>query len=426
VCGDIGRSEDLAQEVFIAAWRQLAELREPGKLRAWLAGITRNLAQNAIRCQHRVPTVRAEEMSQETPSDGESPRDQAIRKDEAALMWSALKGIPENYREPMVLFYREQRSVEAVAETLEISEENVRQRLVRGRAMLTERMAKIVQETLERSAPTPAFAGAVLLAVPIGVMPVAVVAEVGLAGTKAATGGLVSKTVTAAGIAGAAAAKSGLVVKALAVVGFIPAIFNGALEFLRFRTNFEATASLAKRRQIAVAHLAPKLIWALLVLSILCLRVFSRAFGASPVAVDVELVVPLILVLCALVWLRRWRKRMDAAEALPEYIVGNSKAGPGEKAFEYRSPRTFFGMPLLHIYVGGPLPAMQRTARGLFAVSDGIAVGGIFAAGGQLAAAPISLGPVAVGLLSFGVPCAEVNVVTSQTSLSLCTTDKVP
>jgi DNA-directed RNA polymerase specialized sigma24 family protein len=32
--GSLSQSEDLAQETFVTAWKQLADLREPGKLRA--------------------------------------------------------------------------------------------------------------------------------------------------------------------------------------------------------------------------------------------------------------------------------------------------------------------------------------------------------------------------------------------------------
>ena len=37
--GDLSRSEDLAQETFVSAWKQLPELREPAKLRPWLCSI---------------------------------------------------------------------------------------------------------------------------------------------------------------------------------------------------------------------------------------------------------------------------------------------------------------------------------------------------------------------------------------------------
>jgi DNA-directed RNA polymerase specialized sigma24 family protein len=41
--GSLSRSEDLAQETFVTAWRQLRDLREPEKLRSWLCRIARNL-----------------------------------------------------------------------------------------------------------------------------------------------------------------------------------------------------------------------------------------------------------------------------------------------------------------------------------------------------------------------------------------------
>ena len=47
--GDRALSEDIAQDTFIAAWRQLGQLREPSRLRSWLCGIARNLARKARR-----------------------------------------------------------------------------------------------------------------------------------------------------------------------------------------------------------------------------------------------------------------------------------------------------------------------------------------------------------------------------------------
>jgi len=204
-CGDVGRSEDLAQEVFLTAWKQLPGLREPEKLRGWLAGIARNRINSSFRQQSRTPTARAEALSPETPAAEASPRDHAISADESALMWRALAGIPESYREPMVLYYREHRSAPAVAAALEISEEAVRQRLARGRAMLNERMAKLVEQTLERSAPTPAFAGLVILALPAGVGPVGVETALG-------AGSSVAKSLTMGEVVGSTVAKGGLAV----------------------------------------------------------------------------------------------------------------------------------------------------------------------------------------------------------------------
>ena len=42
--GDVGTSEELAQETFIRAWRNLSQLDDPRKFRVWLCQIARNLA----------------------------------------------------------------------------------------------------------------------------------------------------------------------------------------------------------------------------------------------------------------------------------------------------------------------------------------------------------------------------------------------
>src|SRR5213594_3095956 len=49
VLGDFAASEDAAQEAFLTAWRKIHELREPERLRGWLAQIARNAALGHLR-----------------------------------------------------------------------------------------------------------------------------------------------------------------------------------------------------------------------------------------------------------------------------------------------------------------------------------------------------------------------------------------
>jgi DNA-directed RNA polymerase specialized sigma24 family protein len=44
ILGDFAASEDAAQDAFLTAWRKFHDLREPDRLRAWLAQIARNSA----------------------------------------------------------------------------------------------------------------------------------------------------------------------------------------------------------------------------------------------------------------------------------------------------------------------------------------------------------------------------------------------
>ena len=136
--GNLSQSEDLAQETFITAWKQLAGLREPAKLRAWLCGIARNLIHNWLRRQGREPAHNAESLEEASTSPAPEPLpvDQAISKEEAAILWSSIESIPEIYREPLVLFYREHQSVETVARELDLSEDAVKQRFSRVRKLL--------------------------------------------------------------------------------------------------------------------------------------------------------------------------------------------------------------------------------------------------------------------------------------------------
>src|SRR5438105_13854307 len=57
--GDRALGEDVAQETFIAAWRQLDQLRDAGGVRPWLCAIARNLARKARRRTWREETTDA-------------------------------------------------------------------------------------------------------------------------------------------------------------------------------------------------------------------------------------------------------------------------------------------------------------------------------------------------------------------------------
>ena len=372
-CGDVARSEDLAQDVFVAAWKQLPQLREPDKLRGWLGGITRNLCHNAFRRSQRTPTAEAAELSAETPADIADPRDHAIGEDEAALMWKALAGLPENYREPMVLFYREHHSVAAVAAALDISEDTAKQRLARGRTLLTERMSRLVEETLTRTAPTLAFALNVLMVLPVTAPLVAESVLVAGKGASAKTGAS----------AAALAAKGGILINALAAVAALPALLNGLTDYLRFRAHL-AVATSENRAGIIRSHVTPLLINAAL------LGGMALVFWVPlPAGWTTALLITLAVAVVGAAALQQ-RAKEQVAEA--------GKVGDAP-AFEYRSRGGWLGLPWVHVVAGGPW--RQRKAAGWIALSDGVAVGGLLASA-PLAVAPIGLGGVAVGLLSLG------------------------
>jgi len=193
--GNLQASEDLAQVTFITAWCELRKLKEPAKLKSWLCGIARNVTNNSFRQDKRTPTAHAEALDEvaNTSAEAPNPCERAITKEEEAILWRSLSELPLTYREPLVLFYRQHQSVAEVADALDVSEEVVRQRLSRGRTMLTEQVTAFVEGALQRTAPGEAFSGAVLAMLPLAAGPAAAAGVgAGAKGTAAAKSGFLA------------------------------------------------------------------------------------------------------------------------------------------------------------------------------------------------------------------------------------------
>src|SRR6185436_10033186 len=96
------------------------------------------LVHGSLRREARQPVLTFDPLPLDMACKDGDPHDRAVSKEEETLVWRSLEEIPANYREPMILFYREGKSTHAVAEALNLSEDAVSQRLSRGRAMLKE------------------------------------------------------------------------------------------------------------------------------------------------------------------------------------------------------------------------------------------------------------------------------------------------
>jgi RNA polymerase sigma factor (sigma-70 family) len=204
--GNIAQSEDLAQETFLVAWQHLKGLEQPGKLRAWLCGIARRTAANALRRLQREPSDGAHTLEQvlDAPATEPLPAEHAITREEEAILWRSLEGIPGIYREPLIVYFRENQSVENVAGALELTPDTVRQRLSRGRKLLEKRIAAFVEGALRQSAPGGNFTAAVLAHLP-GQLTSAALASGGAAAAK-----------------GGAAKTAGWLVGLTALISFLP------------------------------------------------------------------------------------------------------------------------------------------------------------------------------------------------------------
>jgi RNA polymerase sigma factor (sigma-70 family) len=379
--GSLGQSEDLAQETFITAWKHLRHLRERNKLRAWLCGIARNRINSSLRRDGREPVNSATPLEEihDSASAEPLPHDHTISKEEEAILWRSLERIPEIYREPLVLFYREHQSVEAVALSLELSEDAVKQRLSRGRKLLAEEVAAFVEGALARTNPGKAFTLTVVAALS-GITISAQAATIGLA---AAKGGAVAKSVGATGLL--ATLSSPLLVIFGNYLGYRMSMDEAQTD------NERQYLKLFYRRILIVTFTLTTLFAAIL------LWVRPPKFSNLTVAgiVFMSSITFYLLAVLANIFITSAGRRRYYSQILAEEHGGVLP----KPAFEYRSSATILGLPLVHIRIGDRFDVLQKPVKGWFAMGN-YAIGGLLAFGG-IACAPIGIGLCGIGLLPF-------------------------
>jgi RNA polymerase sigma factor (sigma-70 family) len=183
---DVDQSQEVAQDVFLSAWRDLKKLRNPASFLPWLRQMTRNRAHHVLRSRVRgrrwIVQLSGNDDQAEAVADSRgSAADHLLAAEQRAALRAALAALPEETREVLTLYYREGQSAAQVASLLELSEDAVKKRLSRARASLRGTMLERFGETLAITRPTTAFTLAVMTALPLAMPPAASAATVELA-----------------------------------------------------------------------------------------------------------------------------------------------------------------------------------------------------------------------------------------------------
>ncbi len=146
--GDRVLGEDVAQDTFVAAWQQLDRVRDVMRIGPWLWDRPQPRPQGAPAHASGATGDPAEQAA-----IGPSAFELLASRDAERVVRDALARVPDSYREVLVLYYREERSVHEVARALGISEEAVMQRLTRGRRYLADSVTTLVERSLRDARP---------------------------------------------------------------------------------------------------------------------------------------------------------------------------------------------------------------------------------------------------------------------------------
>jgi len=153
---DDGEAEDVMQDAYVRAYQHLAEFEGRAKFSTWL---TRIAVHEALARAHRrkrfqpppIPDESRGSIMNFLESTTPSPERLAYGRELGGVLEKAILRLPEDYRLVFTLRNVEEMSTSETAECLNLSEENVKVRLHRERALLRKELYAHAGATTARS-----------------------------------------------------------------------------------------------------------------------------------------------------------------------------------------------------------------------------------------------------------------------------------
>lgn len=134
ITGNAEDAKDVAQEVYVRAWRGLKTFRGDANLGTWLHRITVNCALTAVRRRSRRPIPTSESSMPDIPIESSDPTDREVLE-------IALRTLKDEDRVAVVLKDVEGWTCEEIAKKLGTTEGAIKVRLFRARQRLADRLA---------------------------------------------------------------------------------------------------------------------------------------------------------------------------------------------------------------------------------------------------------------------------------------------
>jgi len=145
--GNYADAQDVAQDALVKAYLGFDQFELGTNFRAWMLRIVTNTYINEFRRRRRTPemmpweTLTAETAGKVAAEAGEPlPEEQALADSLEAEIEEALAGLPEVFREAVLLCDMHGLSYREIADALKVPIGTVRSRIARGRALLQEQL----------------------------------------------------------------------------------------------------------------------------------------------------------------------------------------------------------------------------------------------------------------------------------------------
>jgi RNA polymerase sigma-70 factor (ECF subfamily) len=156
-------AEDVVQDAFLKAYKNLDRFQGNSKFYTWLVRIAVNEALMKLRKRKTSRTVSMDDdveteegsIPREFADWGPNPEQRYDQEETAEILQKTIQGLPPNFRTVFVLRDVENMSTEETAQMLDLSVPAVKSRLLRARLQLRERLAKYFKKPSGEVAPQP-------------------------------------------------------------------------------------------------------------------------------------------------------------------------------------------------------------------------------------------------------------------------------
>jgi RNA polymerase sigma-70 factor (ECF subfamily) len=136
IVGDPRAAEELAEDVFVRAYQHLGSFDPRRPMMPWLAAIALRLARERWRGQARQRRREAAAAKRGVDRSEPSPPARLVAIERAEVLWRCVDALPLAQRSAVVLYYRENLSLDEVAAALGVSSGTVKTHLFRARAQI--------------------------------------------------------------------------------------------------------------------------------------------------------------------------------------------------------------------------------------------------------------------------------------------------
>src|SRR5262245_2555608 len=148
-----GGAEEVTQDAFVRAYAHLNDYDDRRPFYPWLATIAVRLAQNWLRGQRRTrdAAIRLPLEGAHEPETAAVALTSLIYDERSRRRWKAVAALPSGERTAVILFYRDEMSVQDIARALGVTTGTIKTLLFRARRHLRERFTSLETRTREET-----------------------------------------------------------------------------------------------------------------------------------------------------------------------------------------------------------------------------------------------------------------------------------